>query len=135
MTLSVVPGATATNETTFDFVRLGLCTCTATFPASATSAEFTGAEHEFALSQVVTRGVPPIKSTEPGPGAGRGEAAAIDAKRKSLRSAGINTGRMQRENIRAGGNAHAGRTRLRNIVLAHGDDLQSVRSRRDRWSL
>jgi len=46
----------------------GFTICTLRFPARATSVLLTGAEQELAVSQVVTRAVPPICSTEPGPG-------------------------------------------------------------------
>lgn len=39
-----------------------------TLPACATSAELTATVQEFAESQVVNRGVPAIRSVEPGPG-------------------------------------------------------------------
>src|SRR5208283_2209752 len=68
ITSSLLPGVTITRSTTFDVRASGCTICTLRFPAEATSLLLTGAVQKLELSHVVMRAVPPICSTEPGPG-------------------------------------------------------------------
>src|SRR5712664_19758 len=61
-------GGTTISETLLEVLLSGLRTCTATLPATATSAGATGAIHSVTEVHVVARAVPPISNTEPGPG-------------------------------------------------------------------
>src|SRR5260221_2133194 len=62
-------GRTTTSETLFDREPSEFCSCTLTLPAIAMSEGKIGAVHSAALTQLVLRVVPPMRSADPGPGA------------------------------------------------------------------
>src|SRR5438477_3605189 len=68
MLSSVTFGAATTSETLFDRDPSGFCNCTLMFSAVTTSDGNTGAVHSAELRQFVVREIPPMNTTDPGPG-------------------------------------------------------------------
>ena len=122
-------GGATTSETLFDFVPFGLRTCTLTLPGDR---HVRRRDWRDALAcRSARRGSRDSRNQQRRSRSGvrRREPASIDAQHESRPRARVDAGRMQRQNVCAARDRHAGRARLRCVVFADRHHLQRVR----RW--